>query len=349
VNQNFIEKMLKTLLIFFLGLVVFQSVKAAPADTLLVFYKNDGRILPSKDSADYFRFIMPPDTSGDKDLFRVCDFYKDGNKRMVATSLTGTVNLVLDGTCISYFPNGKRRATVTFAKGLPKGYLTSYYPNGSIYTTLKLDPDLPNYYYYNGYSGLQNTYGLNQSNLNIHVIGCRDSTDQLIAVNGTGHIIIYNDDFTKITSQGNIVNDKKDGDWNGPIADSGKFVITYHRGDIKIGTSYMKSGMQYKFKNIMTEPVFSDGMNNFYIFIKQNTVYLESARKRKLAGTVYIKFYVEPDGTLSDVEVVKPGLTESLNEEAMRVIRLSPLWNPGAIFGIPMRMAVRTQVNFYPY
>lgn len=73
---------------------------------MLVYYKNDGRIVSSKDSADYFRFVMPPDTSIDKDLFRVYDFYMNGKPKMVATSLTGNVNLVLDGTCISYFPMG---------------------------------------------------------------------------------------------------------------------------------------------------------------------------------------------------------------------------------------------------
>jgi len=100
---------------------------------------------------------------------------------------------------------------MAFSKGVPKGYQTSYYPNGLIYATLKLSPDLP--YYSSYYFGaLQNTLSFNYNNLDIHLIECRDSTAQLLAVNGTGHVIVYNNDFTKTTQEGNIVKDKRDGD-----------------------------------------------------------------------------------------------------------------------------------------
>jgi len=64
---------------------------------------------------------------------------------------------------------------------------------------------------------------------------------------------------------------------------------------------------------------------------------------------VSVDFYVETDGTVSNVKIEGIGLTESLNEEALRVVRMSPLWNCGTIFGIPTRMPFSTSVKFYPY
>ena len=335
--------MMKTLLIFLFGLMVCQSARAIVPDTLLLFYKNDGKSVKTKDSADFFRFIMSPDTSIDKDLYRVYDFYMDGKPRMVAYSLSGTENLALDGSCINYFRNGKRKAFMTFEKGLPKGYMTNYYPNGETYAILKSD------IYYSFYTGFRYTFGANNSsNIKIRLIELRDSTGKIIAANGKGHVILYDDEFKKVLEEGNVVNNLRDGVWKGELADTGRYEITYHRGNIKSGVSYLRSGKSYTFKEVRTVPVFSDGIENFRLFLKNNAQYLESARKRKISGSVYVKFFVEPNGTVSDATISGVGLTESLNEEAIRVIKLSPLWVPGTVYGIPTRMAVTFPVYFLP-
>ena len=56
-----------------------------------------------RDSADYYRVILPPDTNIDKDEYRVYDYYFNGKPKRVATSLTEQVNLVLDGPSIRIF------------------------------------------------------------------------------------------------------------------------------------------------------------------------------------------------------------------------------------------------------
>jgi hypothetical protein len=58
-----------------------------------------------------------------------------------------------------------------------------------------------------------------------------------------------------------------------------------------------------------------------------------------------VGFYVETNGTVSDVKIIR-GLFKSVDEEALRVIGLSPLWIPASQFGIPMRTQFSVDVYF---
>jgi TonB family protein len=336
--------MRKSIFIFILVTFFLQGVKAEKSDSLVVYLKNSGQKVKTIDSADYFRVIFPPDTSVDRDLYRVYDYYLDGKPKSVGTSLTGTINLVLDGTCLNFFPNGKRKSSLQFKNGKYVGVITNYYPNGKLYNVLKISEDFSGYYdrYYHGPSSNSN------DRYKVKVMELRDSTGNLLAENGKGHIIIYDDEYKKVLEEGDLDDNKKEGLWRGLIADTGKYICVYHKDEIKSGTSYMKSGKRYSFLHFEVNPVFSDGMPAFYAFIKKNLQYLESAKKRKVMGTVTVEFDVEINGTLSDVKVGR-GLMKSLDDEALRVIKLSPLWVPGSEYGMPMRMHYKVPVVFSIY
>ena len=334
--------MLKHILSLVLSLLLLQVVKAVNPDSLRVYFKNSGQKVTSKDSADYYRVILPPDTNVDKDLYRVYDYYFNGKPKSVATSFTQPINLVLDGTSLDYFPNGKRKRTSQYKNGRLIGTVTNYYPNGKLYNILKVDDLNSGYYsrYYTGYfQDPWNSYKL-------QVVELRDSTGNLLTVNGTGHVVIFDDDFKKVIQEGDLKNNKKEGEWRGPIADSGKFICVFHKDVLKSGVSYMKSGKHYNFTQVNVNPVFSDGMPAFYLFIKKNLQYPESAKKHKVTGSILVGFYIEPNGTLSEVKVDK-SLVKSLDDEAIRVISLSPLWIPATKFGIPLRTYYRVSVDFY--
>jgi hypothetical protein len=102
--------MQKNVIILVLGLLLMNAVRAANIDSLRVYLKKSGRVVDNKDSADYLRVITMPDTSIDRDLYRVYDYYPNGKLKMLGTSLTENVNLVLDGVCIDFFMNGKRKS-----------------------------------------------------------------------------------------------------------------------------------------------------------------------------------------------------------------------------------------------
>jgi hypothetical protein len=68
----------------YLFIIVFAflayNAKARHADTTIFYFKNSGKVAVGRDSADYVRFIMLPDTNGDKDLYRVYDYFLNGKK-----------------------------------------------------------------------------------------------------------------------------------------------------------------------------------------------------------------------------------------------------------------------------
>jgi TonB family protein len=63
------------------------------------------------------------------------------------------------------------------------------------------------------------------------------------------------------------------------------------------------------------------------------------------SGKVYVQFVVDEEGHLLDPRVVK-GLGFGLDEEALRLVRIMPWWNPGRIGGRPVRVAYTLPIVF---
>jgi len=53
-----------------------------------------------------------------------------------------------------------------------------------------------------------------------------------------------------------------------------------------------------------------------------------------VTGKVFLTFIVRKDGTLADIKILR-GLTTLNNNEAVRVLKLSPRWKPGEQWGKP--------------
>jgi TonB family protein len=336
--------MLKQLLTLFISLILLQVAKAEKADSLMVYLNKSGQKVLTKDSADFYRVVLSPDTAVDKDLYRVYDYYPNGKLKRIATSFTQPVNLVLDGSTIDYYPNGRKRSIAQFKHGLLSGSVTAYYPNGKLYNIVNIKNDWNNRYgwYYNDY------YPNLHLGSSVQVIEVRDSTGNVLAENGNGHVIFFDEDFKKILVEGDIKNNKKEGEWRGRIVDSGSFICNFHKDVLKSGISYFKSGHHYNFTQVGVRAVFSDGPDAWYYFIKKNLQYPESAKKHRVMGNVIVEFYVETNGTVSGVKVVD-GLLKSLDDEAIRVVSLSPLWIPASEFGMPLRTRQTVTINFSPY
>ncbi len=62
-------------------------------------------------------------------------------------------------------------------------------------------------------------------------------------------------------------------------------------------------------------------------------------------GTVLVRFVIGRNGNVQEVEVSK-GAAQSLNEEALRVVRSSPKWKPAKADGSPIRITYTIPVVF---
>jgi protein TonB len=93
----------------------------------------------------------------------------------------------------------------------------------------------------------------------------------------------------------------------------------------------------------MPEPV--GGLKTFYEYINANLQYPAEAKSKKVEGRVHVTFVVEPDGSLSNIQVTK-GLGSGCDEEAIRLIKNCPKWTPGKQGGTPVRVQVTRPITF---
>ncbi len=87
------------------------------------------------------------------------------------------------------------------------------------------------------------------------------------------------------------------------------------------------------------------GTEAFFAWIEKNQQYPKLARQRKIQGKVPVEFIVQPDGTLTDVRVVKK-MGSGLDEEALRLIRAAPKWEPATYQGKPLKQKMLLPVLF---
>jgi protein TonB len=83
----------------------------------------------------------------------------------------------------------------------------------------------------------------------------------------------------------------------------------------------------------------------FFTWIAENQKYPDLARKRHIQGKVPVEFMVQPDGSLTDVRVIqKHG--SGLDEEAIRLIKAAPKWEPAMYQGKPIKQKMNLPVLF---
>jgi protein TonB len=90
-------------------------------------------------------------------------------------------------------------------------------------------------------------------------------------------------------------------------------------------------------------PSFPGGNEALYKFIKQNLKY--PPRRADCAGVVFVRFLVNEDGTLSNLEVIK-GLCEICDNNALEVFRNMPKWVPGKINNKPAKIRMICPIRY---
>ncbi len=93
-------------------------------------------------------------------------------------------------------------------------------------------------------------------------------------------------------------------------------------------------------------PSFKGGdINKFRDWVQRRTNYPQAAIEAKIQGKVFLTFIIEPDGSVSNVTVVK-GVAPIIDDEAVKAIQSSPKWSPGLQRGQPVRVRYSMWLNF---
>lgn len=91
------------------------------------------------------------------------------------------------------------------------------------------------------------------------------------------------------------------------------------------------------------EPI--GGMGAFYGWVGKNLKYPNQAKRMGIEGKVIVKFVVDKDGSINNVEVVR-GLEGGLSEEAVRVVSQAPAWKPGKQRGRAVKQRMIIPISF---
>lgn len=93
-------------------------------------------------------------------------------------------------------------------------------------------------------------------------------------------------------------------------------------------------------------PTFRGGdVNKFREWVQKRVKYPQIAAENGIQGKVFIMFVVEPDGTVSNTQIMR-GVDPALDNEAIRVVKSSPKWVAGKQRGAPVRVRFSITVNF---
>lgn len=99
------------------------------------------------------------------------------------------------------------------------------------------------------------------------------------------------------------------------------------------------------FDNPAQSAYFPGGKAAIQEFVNKNLHYPVEAARKGIEGKVYTQFVIERDGAVSQVRILK-GIDQELDEEAVRIVRAMPKWNPGVHKHFAVRSYVRMPIIF---
>ena len=88
-----------------------------------------------------------------------------------------------------------------------------------------------------------------------------------------------------------------------------------------------------------------EGIEYLYQYIRQNLKYPKKAIKQGVEGKIIVKFVVDKNGEIIDVEATND-IGGGCAEEAERVIKNSPQWNPARQRGRRVKTTMRIPIDF---
>ena len=99
------------------------------------------------------------------------------------------------------------------------------------------------------------------------------------------------------------------------------------------------------FQIVEEMPSFPGGEAELMKYVGSHIKYPQIARETGIQGRVFVGFVVEPDGSISNVKLLR-GIGGGCDEEAMRVIKSLPKWKPGKQRGKAVRVSYQIPVFF---
>ncbi len=99
------------------------------------------------------------------------------------------------------------------------------------------------------------------------------------------------------------------------------------------------------FSMVEEMPEFPGGEEAMLQYIADNLKYPGRARRQKVEGRVVIRFVIDEEGNVTNVEAVK-SLHPDCDKAALKVVKNMPRWKPGRQKGKPVRVFYMLPIRF---
>ncbi|MBC7865340.1 MAG: energy transducer TonB [Bacteroidia bacterium] len=93
-------------------------------------------------------------------------------------------------------------------------------------------------------------------------------------------------------------------------------------------------------------PCFEQGVPNMFEFIRSNLNYPAEALAKKQSGQTIISFVVKKDGTINGIKIDRSSGFVSLDQEAMRIVKLFPKFKAGRKNGVKVDVPFYVPIKF---
>ncbi len=123
---------------------------------------------------------------------------------------------------------------------------------------------------------------------------------------------------------------------------------TIDENSVPIGVIVKKIQGNYKdevYMYVENQPTPKEGLASFYKYIGENLKYPEEAKNAGIEGKVFLQFVVDENGKLTEVMAVK-GIGAGCDEEAVRVLKEAPNWNPGMVVDMPVKVRMILPIQY---
>jgi|GEM_PF-1557296 len=109
------------------------------------------------------------------------------------------------------------------------------------------------------------------------------------------------------------------------------------------GTNY--EGPDETYMIVEEMPSYPGGKTAMVEYLQQNLIYPQSAVNEGVSGKVWVSFIVNENGEVGSVEIIK-SVSSELDNEARRLVRNMPNWNPGKQRGKYVKVKQSLPINF---
>jgi TonB family protein len=264
----------------------------------------------TEENHHYYRIVK--EYYSQKKNYTFFDYYKSGILQMEGTSKIREY-LKSDGQFVYYFENGKKQKVMRYENSKPIGKEYNWYENGTIKSEIE---------------HLEKT---KKGSLNFKINQFWDSKNIKTVIDGNGD---YEDIGKNGETKGKVKNGFKDGIWTGHNkALHINFTEKYENGKLISGISIDSSNIEHSYEIDKKKPEPAKGIKHFYSYIGNNYKLSEEARLNNISGQIILKFVVEKDGSINDIEILK-GIDQKMDEEAIKVLKGYGNWLPGKFKGI---------------